>query len=144
MEAACRAWELCMNRDPTVIGRIDVVAETFAGVINSFVDPISWKTMVRPSFPSVQMLTHAPGFHFGYIIILDDPYEFCIIQFTFTTSPTRSACCASTLPSSWSTIPPWTGVSIPQSRDAAMAASQCPGHGSGPGADWRTSGRMGR
>lgn len=36
-----------MNRDPTVIGRIDVVAETFAGVINSFVDPISWKTMVR-------------------------------------------------------------------------------------------------
>jgi hypothetical protein len=46
MEAACRAWELCMNRDPTVIGRIDVVAETFAGVINSFVDPISWKTMV--------------------------------------------------------------------------------------------------
>jgi hypothetical protein len=47
MEAACRAWELCMNRDPTVIGRIDVVAETFAGVINSFVDPISWKTMVR-------------------------------------------------------------------------------------------------
>jgi hypothetical protein len=48
MEAACRAWELCMNRDPTVIGRIDVVAETFAGVINSFVDPISWKTMVSP------------------------------------------------------------------------------------------------
>ena len=48
MEAACRAWELCMNRDPTVIGRIDVVAETFAGVINSFVDPISWKTMVCP------------------------------------------------------------------------------------------------
>lgn len=48
MEAACRAWELCMNRDPTVIGRIDVVAETFAGVINSFVDPISWKTMVGP------------------------------------------------------------------------------------------------
>jgi len=47
MEAACRAWELCMNRDPTVIGRIDVVAETFAGVINSFVDPISWKTMVN-------------------------------------------------------------------------------------------------
>jgi len=51
MEAACRAWELCMNRDPTVIGRIDVVAETFAGVINSFVDPISWKTMVSHLTP---------------------------------------------------------------------------------------------
>lgn len=34
-----------MNRDPTVVGRARVGAETFAGVINSFVDPISWKTM---------------------------------------------------------------------------------------------------
>ncbi|RSH93329.1 hypothetical protein EHS25_007683 [Saitozyma podzolica] len=45
MEAPCRAWEACMQRDPTVVGRTNVVAETFAGVINSFVDPISWKTM---------------------------------------------------------------------------------------------------
>jgi hypothetical protein len=44
-EAPCRAWEACMQRDPTVVGRTNVVAETFAGVINSFVDPISWKTM---------------------------------------------------------------------------------------------------
>lgn len=36
-----------MHRDPTVVGRTNVMAETFAGVINSFVDPISWKTMVR-------------------------------------------------------------------------------------------------
>ena len=35
-----------MQRDPTIIGRTNVMAETFAGVINSFVDPISWKTMV--------------------------------------------------------------------------------------------------
>lgn len=35
-----------MNRDPTVVGRINIIAETFAGVINSFVEPISWKTMV--------------------------------------------------------------------------------------------------
>jgi hypothetical protein len=34
-----------MNRDPKVVGRARVGAETFAGVINSFVDPISWKTM---------------------------------------------------------------------------------------------------
>lgn len=34
-----------MNRDPRVVGRARVGAETFAGVINSFVDPISWKTM---------------------------------------------------------------------------------------------------
>lgn len=35
-----------MQRDPTMVGRTNVMAETFAGVINSFVDPISWKTMV--------------------------------------------------------------------------------------------------
>lgn len=35
-----------MNRDPTMVGRINVMAETFAGVINSFVEAMSWKTMV--------------------------------------------------------------------------------------------------
>lgn len=40
-----------MNRDPTVVGRAQVGAETFAGVVNSFVDPISWKTMVRSPVP---------------------------------------------------------------------------------------------
>lgn len=46
MEAACRAWELCMNRDPTSLGRISIVAETFANVLNSFTEQISWRTMV--------------------------------------------------------------------------------------------------
>ena len=54
-EAPCKAWEACMSRDPTIVGRTNVVAETFAGVINSFVDPISWKTMV--SF-SVRLQRH--------------------------------------------------------------------------------------
>ncbi|TYJ57795.1 hypothetical protein B9479_001405 [Cryptococcus floricola] len=45
MDAPCRAWDACMNRDPTVMGRINIIAEVFAGVINSFVEPISWKTM---------------------------------------------------------------------------------------------------
>ncbi|RXK36372.1 hypothetical protein M231_06338 [Tremella mesenterica] len=45
MDGPCRAWEICMNRDPTILGRTNVIAETFAGVINSFVDAISWKTM---------------------------------------------------------------------------------------------------
>lgn len=40
-----------MNRDPTVVGRAKVGAETFAGVVNSFVDPISWKTMVGLRLP---------------------------------------------------------------------------------------------
>ena len=40
-----------MNRDPTVVGRAKVGAELIAEVINGFVEPISWKTLVsRPSY----------------------------------------------------------------------------------------------
>jgi hypothetical protein len=78
MEAACRAWELCMNRDPTVIGRIDVVAETFAGVINSFVDPISWKTMV----------SHLPPLSLSP---LADMQAFTLVTLSFLTILTNSA-----------------------------------------------------
>jgi hypothetical protein len=46
----CGAWETCMNRDPTVVGRAKVGAELIAEVINGFVEPISWKTLVRSYF----------------------------------------------------------------------------------------------
>lgn len=46
MEGACGAWETCMNRDPKVVGRARVGAETFADIINSFVDSISIRTML--------------------------------------------------------------------------------------------------
>jgi hypothetical protein len=36
-----------MNRDPTMVGRAKVGAELIAEVINGFVEPISWKTLVR-------------------------------------------------------------------------------------------------
>ncbi|ORX37705.1 Di-sulfide bridge nucleocytoplasmic transport domain-domain-containing protein [Kockovaella imperatae] len=45
MDAPCKAWEACLKRDPTKVQRTSVLAETFASVINSFVEPISWKTM---------------------------------------------------------------------------------------------------
>ena len=51
MEKACLAWEKCMNRDPNVVGRARVSAETFAEIINSFIEPISYKTMVHPAPP---------------------------------------------------------------------------------------------
>ena len=35
-----------MNRDPTVVRRAKVGAELIAEVINGFVEPISWKTLV--------------------------------------------------------------------------------------------------
>ncbi|KAJ4471385.1 Di-sulfide bridge nucleocytoplasmic transport domain-containing protein [Lentinula edodes] len=41
----CGEWELCMNRDPTKIGRARIGAELIAEVVNGFVEPISWKTL---------------------------------------------------------------------------------------------------
>ena len=38
-----------MARDPTVVGRARVAAETFAEILNGFVDVISWKSMVSES-----------------------------------------------------------------------------------------------
>lgn len=46
-EAACQGWEHCMNRDPNVVGRARVGAETFGEVVTGFVDALSWKTSVR-------------------------------------------------------------------------------------------------
>ncbi|BFZ57241.1 hypothetical protein PYCC9005_004292 [Savitreella phatthalungensis] len=45
MQLACQAWERCMERDPGTIGRARVSAETFAEIVNSFIEPISYKTM---------------------------------------------------------------------------------------------------
>jgi hypothetical protein len=52
----CGAWETCMNRDPTVVGRAKVGAELIAEVINGFVEPISWKTLVGCLFYSCDPL----------------------------------------------------------------------------------------
>lgn len=35
-----------MARDPTVVGRAKVAAEMVGEVVNGFVEPISWKTLV--------------------------------------------------------------------------------------------------
>ena len=35
-----------MRRDPSVVGRAKLSAETFAEIINGFIEPISYKTMV--------------------------------------------------------------------------------------------------
>ncbi len=49
MEPMCQNWETCMNKDPTKVGRARISAHTFAEIFNSFVEPISWKAMVRLS-----------------------------------------------------------------------------------------------
>lgn len=53
MLSQCSAWETCMNRDPSVIGRAKVSAELLAEVVNGFVEPISWKTLVSLPFACV-------------------------------------------------------------------------------------------
>lgn len=42
----CESWKRCSARDPTVVGRARVTAETFAEILNGFVDAVSWKTML--------------------------------------------------------------------------------------------------
>ncbi|TFK47950.1 hypothetical protein OE88DRAFT_1738079 [Heliocybe sulcata] len=46
MAHQCASWETCMNRDPSKVGRARVGAELIAEVINGFVEPISWKTLI--------------------------------------------------------------------------------------------------
>ncbi|KAF9451759.1 hypothetical protein P691DRAFT_698517 [Macrolepiota fuliginosa MF-IS2] len=46
MVQQCAKWEACMNRDPAVVGRAKVSAELIAEVVNGFVEPISWKTLI--------------------------------------------------------------------------------------------------
>lgn len=40
----CRDLELCMARNPSVVGRTTVAASLLADTLNTFVDSLSWKT----------------------------------------------------------------------------------------------------
>lgn len=53
LETVCSNWELCMNRDPNSVKRAKLSAHTFAEILNSFVEPISLKTMVSYIFSVV-------------------------------------------------------------------------------------------
>ncbi|CAM0140528.1 hypothetical protein VKS41_006545 [Umbelopsis sp. WA50703] len=46
MDEPCRNWEACMDRHPDTLGRAKISAETFAEIVNGFIDPISYKSMV--------------------------------------------------------------------------------------------------
>ncbi|KAI8137068.1 Brl1/Brr6 domain-containing protein [Fennellomyces sp. T-0311] len=45
MERQCNMWESCKNRDPLLITRSKLSAEMAAEILNSFVEPISYKTL---------------------------------------------------------------------------------------------------
>lgn len=46
LEQPCTVWEKCMNRDPQLIGKSKITAETFADIVNGFLRPISWKSLI--------------------------------------------------------------------------------------------------
>lgn len=45
LEEMCLEWERCMAKNPNAIGRAKVGAQTFAEIINGFVEPISYKAI---------------------------------------------------------------------------------------------------
>lgn len=61
MTQQCAVWETCMNRDPTTVGRARIGAELIAEVVNGFVEPISWKTLV--SVPIAENFSRAIEFN---------------------------------------------------------------------------------
>ncbi|CAG8948831.1 hypothetical protein HYFRA_00001954 [Hymenoscyphus fraxineus] len=46
LRKVCADWDVCMRRDAQAVGRARVSAHTFAEIVNSFVEPISYKTMI--------------------------------------------------------------------------------------------------
>lgn len=47
LKKICDGWQVCMDRDPAKIGHAKLSAATMATIINSFIEPISWKAVVR-------------------------------------------------------------------------------------------------
>ena len=45
LESFCEGLTKCLDQDPYKVGRAQVSASTFAGIFNSFVEPISYKAM---------------------------------------------------------------------------------------------------
>eukprot|EP00762_Andalucia_godoyi_P002378 ANDGO_02668.mRNA.1 Nucleus export protein brr6 len=46
LATTCALWEQCMRRDPRMVARTRISAETVATIINSFVEPLSTKTIL--------------------------------------------------------------------------------------------------
>ncbi|KAH0606778.1 uncharacterized protein H6S33_003612 [Morchella sextelata] len=45
LQRACADWERCMNRDHTQVGKAKLSAQTFAEIVESLVEPVSYRTM---------------------------------------------------------------------------------------------------
>lgn len=64
IERTCTHWRKCMSRNPQLLGKSKLTAETFADIINGFVRPISWKALIILAFISFGSL-FVTNFAFG-------------------------------------------------------------------------------
>lgn len=65
LESQCLEWEKCMERDPFAVGRFKVSIETMAEVINSFIEPFSFRSIVVTMVFSLVAL-YISNFAFGF------------------------------------------------------------------------------
>ncbi|KIJ40112.1 hypothetical protein M422DRAFT_256935 [Sphaerobolus stellatus SS14] len=42
----CEEWKACMAQDASIVSRTRLLAELIGEVVNSFMEPISWRTMI--------------------------------------------------------------------------------------------------
>ncbi|QDS75383.1 hypothetical protein FKW77_002631 [Venturia effusa] len=53
----CEDWKKCFEKDPQSVGRAKVSAHTFAEILNSFVEPISWKAFLFSLVAVISLVT---------------------------------------------------------------------------------------
>jgi hypothetical protein len=63
MQKTCETWQNCMQQDPYTVSRGKISAHTLSEIINSFVEPISYKTMV---FVCLILITVIVGSNIGF------------------------------------------------------------------------------
>eukprot|EP00455_Lapot_gusevi_P056613 TRINITY_DN9447_c0_g1_i1.p1 TRINITY_DN9447_c0_g1~~TRINITY_DN9447_c0_g1_i1.p1 ORF type:complete len:225 (-),score=48.19 TRINITY_DN9447_c0_g1_i1:19-693(-) len=65
MALTCTVWESCMNRDPSVVARTKVSAQTLAEIVNSFCNHLSYQSIVFLTL-----------FLFGFVISSNLAFQF--------------------------------------------------------------------
>ena len=67
LAAQCNEWALCMEQDPNAARKAVLSAQTFANILNGFLETLSWKTMFAAVFLIAAPLTliNVPGMIFG-------------------------------------------------------------------------------
>ena len=63
MQKTCETWKNCMQQDPYTVASAKISAHTLAEILNSFVEPISYKTMV---FVCLVLVTVIVGSNVGF------------------------------------------------------------------------------